>query len=64
MKKYTNTTGEMKFVTFKDGTTQFLGRGQSVETDKEVVGIEPGVRVSEAKKIRKPVETNMKIAQE
>lgn len=57
MKKYTNFTVELKVITFKDGSSQYLGKGHSIETDKEVIHLEEGIRVSEAKKIRKPVES-------
>lgn len=57
MQKYTNSTVELKTITFKDGTSQYLGRGQSIETDKPVVYVEQGIRVSEAKKIRKPADS-------
>lgn len=47
MKRFSNPTSEMKSVTFEDGSVQFLMRGQSIETEKEVKKYDDGLRVSE-----------------
>lgn len=47
MKKYTNKCNEMRTVFYADGSAQFLMRGQSVETDKEVKKIQNGIVVTE-----------------
>lgn len=55
MKKYTNMTGELRCVRFQDGTTQFLTRGQSFESDKPTAKVQPGIRESDVRKIKRPV---------
>lgn len=55
MKKYTNMTGELKCVTFQDGTTQFLMRGQSVESEQPTTKVQPGIRITDVKKAKQPV---------
>lgn len=47
MKKYTNKCNEMRTVFYVDGSAQFLMRGQSVETDKEVKKVQNGIVVTE-----------------
>lgn len=55
MKKYTNRTNDMLNVQFSDGTVQFLRRGQSIESDKPVKKVQDGIRVTDVKKIKRPV---------
>lgn len=57
MKKYTNMTHELRSVTFNDGTTQFLMRGQSIESDKSTKRVQAGVRVTDARRLKRPVKT-------
>jgi hypothetical protein len=40
-------TDKLRMVTFKDKSTQFLMRGQSIVTDKEVIGVDEGIRVKD-----------------
>jgi len=47
MKKYTNIKNRLGVVRFEDGTSQFLMRGQSIETDKKVKQMDESIRVSE-----------------
>lgn len=47
MKKYTNKCNEMRTVFYSDGSAQFLMRGQSVETEKEVKKVQNGIVVTE-----------------
>lgn len=47
MKKYTNTTHEMRVVEFEDGDAQFLMRGQSFKTNKAVKKVQSGVKVED-----------------
>lgn len=49
MKKYTNITDKLRAITFEDGTAQFLMRGQSFTTDKVVVVVDNGIKVTEVK---------------
>jgi hypothetical protein len=59
MKKYTNNTHSMKTVLFKDGSAQFLMRGQSFESDKEIERVSKGVLVKDVvkpKTAKKPTE--------
>jgi hypothetical protein len=52
MKKYTNMSNELRVVRFGDGNSQFLMRGQSVESAKQASHVQDGIRVSEVKKPR------------
>lgn len=45
MKKYVNKTNNLVRIKFKDGSCQFLMRGQSIETAKEVVFMSKGIEV-------------------
>lgn len=45
MKKYTNKTSELRSIVFSDGSAQFLMRGQSITTDKEVKKVQAGITV-------------------
>lgn len=47
MKKYTNQSQEMKFVEFTDGEAQFLFRGQSITSGKQVKVIQRGIVATE-----------------
>lgn len=47
MKKYTNTTHELRVVEFEDGDAQFLMRGQSFKTSKPVKKVQAGIKVEE-----------------
>lgn len=49
MKRYTNHSNELRAIHFEDGSTQFLFRGQSFETEAEPTRIEEGIRVKESK---------------
>lgn len=53
MKKYTNTSQEMRFVEFVDGDAQFLFRGQSFESSKEARVIQKGIHVSDIQVVSK-----------
>lgn len=53
MKKFTNQTHELRSVSFKDGTTQFLMRGESFESDKVTKRVQTGVRVTDARKVKR-----------
>lgn len=48
-KKYQNRTSMMRSITFVDGSSQFLMRGQSIVTDKPVIDVQPGITVKEVK---------------
>lgn len=48
-KKYQNRTSMMRSITFVDGSSQFLMRGQSIVTDKPVINVQPGITVKEVK---------------
>ena len=52
MKKYTNASNFMATVVFKD-FTQFLKRGESVETDSEVVKVPESVVITKVKSSKK-----------
>ncbi|MDA3807327.1 MAG: hypothetical protein PF440_05355 [Thiomicrorhabdus sp.] len=47
MNRYTNLTHELKVVTFNDGTSQFLMRGQSFESSKPTSKVQAGLTVVE-----------------
>lgn len=47
MKKFTNKTNQLRTVSFADGTAQFLMRGQSFVSDKQIVKVQDGVVVSD-----------------
>lgn len=47
LKKYTNKTASLRSITFVDGSSQFLMRGQSVTTDKPVARVQEGVAVAD-----------------
>lgn len=47
LKKYTNKTASLRSITFVDGSSQFLMRGQSVTTDKPVARVQEGVVVAD-----------------
>jgi hypothetical protein len=47
MKKYINKSGELRCITFADGSAQFLMRGQSITTDKEVKKVQVGIVVKD-----------------
>lgn len=47
MKKYTNMTSKLRTIEFTDGSAQFLMRGQSINTDKEVKSFQEGIKVAE-----------------
>lgn len=55
MQKFTNVTSELRCIRFEDGTSQFLGRGQSYESDKPTKVVQDGIRQTEVKKIKRPV---------
>lgn len=59
MKKYTNRTSDLKALIFRDGSAQFLMRGQSFITDAEVVSVPSGVVVRD---VVRPVEPKVKKA--
>lgn len=46
MKKYTNMTDKMRTIEYVDGSAQFLMRGQSIKTDKEVKSLQEGIKES------------------
>lgn len=54
MIKYTNMTSELRCIRFTDGTAQFLGRGESIESDKKTKVVQVGIREREVKKIKRP----------
>lgn len=47
MKEYINKSPELRSVTFVDGTTQFLMRGQKFSSDAETVKVQPGIVVKD-----------------
>lgn len=47
MKKFTNMNNELRVVRFEDGNSQFLMRGQSVQSDKKVSHVQEGIRVTD-----------------
>lgn len=47
MKKFTNKTNQLRTVSFTDGTAQFLMRGQSFVSDKQIVKVQDGVVVTD-----------------
>lgn len=55
MKKYSNFSVEQRSITFEDGVTVFLRRGQSVESDKEVKSMQDGIKVKEVTKSKRRV---------
>lgn len=57
MKKYTNQTSSMKVIEYADGDAQFLMRGQSITTDKEVVKVQEGLTVRTVVLKQKNVQT-------
>ena len=59
-KKYSNHSSEMRTLYFTDGTAVFMFRGQTVETDKEVVSIPDGVKVKEVNGGNSPRKTSNK----
>lgn len=52
MKKFTNMSNELRVVRFEDGNSQFLMRGQSIQSDKKVKHVQDGIRVSDVSKPR------------
>lgn len=54
MKKYINKCPEMRTLVFEDGSAQFLGRGHSITTDKNVKSVPQGVVVKDVE-VAKPV---------
>lgn len=52
MKKYTNRTHDMKTVTFVDGTSQFLMKGQSCVSSKDTKRVEKGIKVTDVRKTK------------
>lgn len=57
-KRYVNQSIKMQIITFTDGSAQFLFRGQSIETDKEVKTMDAGIRVKDIKSPQKKKSTN------
>lgn len=56
MKKFTNKSNQLRTVYFRDGSAQFLMRGQSIVTDKEVDHFQDGIKVTDAASVvKKPV---------
>lgn len=55
MKKYSNFSVEQRSITFEDGVTVFLRRGQSVKSDKEVKHMQDGIKVKEVTKPKRRV---------
>lgn len=49
MKKYTNVSNGLRAVAFSDGLTQFLTRGQSVQSSKSTRRIDAGIKVEDVK---------------
>lgn len=65
MKKYTNKSHEMRTVFFEDGSAQFLKRGQSLKTDKQVKRVQDGIHVTdESAKVAKKTTNAAKKATE
>lgn len=50
MKKYTNKSDKLRSIRFEDGDAQFLMRGQSITTDKVVVHLQEGIKVTDIQK--------------
>lgn len=48
MTKYTNTTKELVYVEFEDGSSSYLMAGQSIETDKPTKWVHPGIDIVES----------------
>lgn len=47
MKEYINKSSELRSVSFVDGTTQFLMRGQKFSSDLETKKVQPGIVVKD-----------------
>jgi len=56
-KRYTNYTSELRAVHFSDGSTQFLMRGQSIESDDKAARAEDGIKVVEVEDTTKRTTT-------
>lgn len=54
MKKFVNKSKQLRTVLFKDGTAQFLMRGQSFISNKEVESVQQGIVITEVVEDKKP----------